>query len=58
MYISRVSPDALELVSGYMDETGAFVVQAQVPLTVNTTEFRLDCMCTATPTLFKSMDSG
>lgn len=42
VYISRVSPDALELVSGYMDETGAFVVQAQVPLTVNTTEFRLD----------------
>ncbi len=42
VYISRINPDALELVAGYIDETGAFVTQAQVPLTVNTTEFRLD----------------
>ncbi|MFN8412028.1 MAG: hypothetical protein U0Z26_06540 [Anaerolineales bacterium] len=42
VYISRINPDMLELVSGYIDETGAFVTQAQVPLTVNTTEFRLD----------------
>jgi hypothetical protein len=42
VYISRINPDTLELVAGYIDETGAFVIQAQVPLTVNTTEFRLD----------------
>jgi hypothetical protein len=42
VYISRVNPETLELVAGYMDDTGAFVNQAQVPLTVNTTEFRLD----------------
>jgi hypothetical protein len=42
VYISRVNPAMLELVSGYIDTTGAFVTQAQVPLTVNTTEFRLD----------------
>lgn len=41
-YISRINPETLELVAGYMDETGAFITQAQVPLTVNTTEFRLD----------------
>jgi hypothetical protein len=42
VYLSRINPDTLELVAGYIDETGAFVTQAQVPLTVNTTEFRLD----------------
>ncbi|HNA55392.1 MAG TPA: hypothetical protein PLM13_13705 [Anaerolineales bacterium] len=42
VYISRINPDTLELVAGYMDETGAFVTQAQVPLSINTTEFRLD----------------
>ncbi|MBK6646226.1 MAG: hypothetical protein IPG44_10860 [Anaerolineales bacterium] len=42
VYIERLNPETLELVSGYMDETGAFVTQARVPLTVNTTEFRLD----------------
>ena len=42
VYISRINPTTLELVSGYMDETGAFISQAQVPITVNTTEFRLD----------------
>jgi hypothetical protein len=42
VYISRINPDSLQLVAGYIDETGAFVTQAQVPLTVNTTEFRLD----------------
>lgn len=42
VYISRVNADTLQLVSGYVDTTGAFVTQAQVPLNVNTTEFRLD----------------
>lgn len=42
VYISRINPETLELVAGYMDETGAFITQAQVPLTINTTEFRLD----------------
>ncbi len=42
VYIDRLNAETLELVSGYMDETGAFVTQARVPLTVNTTEFRLD----------------
>lgn len=42
VYISRVNADTLQLVSGYVDPTGAFVTQAQVPLSVNTTEFRLD----------------
>ncbi|HNF94451.1 MAG TPA: hypothetical protein PLQ75_07375, partial [Anaerolineales bacterium] len=42
VYISRINPETLELVAGYMDETGAFITQAQVPLTLNTTEFRLD----------------
>jgi hypothetical protein len=42
VYIDRLNPDTLELVAGYMDETGAFVTQARIPLTVNTTEFRLD----------------
>ncbi len=42
VYISRINAETLELVAGYMDETGAFITQAQVPLTVNTTEFRLD----------------
>lgn len=42
VYIERLNPETLELVAGYMDETGAFVTQARVPLTVNTTEFRLD----------------
>lgn len=42
VYIDRVNAETLELVSGYMDDTGAFVTQARVPLTLNTTEFRLD----------------
>jgi hypothetical protein len=42
VYISRINPTTLELVSGYVDESGTFVTQVQVPLTLNTTEFRLD----------------
>ncbi|MFZ5878769.1 MAG: hypothetical protein ACOY0R_05320 [Chloroflexota bacterium] len=42
IYISRINPDLIELVAGYVDETGSFTTQAQVPLTVNTTEFRVD----------------
>lgn len=42
VYLSRINPDMLELVAGYVDETGSFTTQAQVPLTINTTEFRLD----------------
>lgn len=42
VFISRLNPETLELVSGYMDETGAFITQVRVPLSVNTTEFRLD----------------
>ena len=42
VYIDRLNAETLELVAGYMDDTGAFVTQARVPLTVNTTEFRLD----------------
>ena len=42
VYISRINADTLELVAGYVDETGSFTTQAQVPLTVNTTEFRVD----------------
>lgn len=42
VYIDRVNAETLELVAGYMDDTGAFVTQARVPLSVNTTEFRLD----------------
>jgi len=42
IYIDRLNAETLELVSGYMDETGAFVTQARVPLSLNTTEFRLD----------------
>ncbi|MBK6794431.1 MAG: hypothetical protein IPG80_18250 [Anaerolineales bacterium] len=41
-YIDRINAETLELVAGYMDETGAFVTQARVPLSMNTTEFRLD----------------
>jgi len=42
VYIDRLNAQTLELVAGYMDEAGAFVTQVRVPLTVNTTEFRLD----------------
>ena len=42
VYIDRINVETLELVAGYMDETGAFVTQARVPLSMNTTEFRLD----------------
>lgn len=42
VYLSRINADTLELVAGYIDETGSFITQAQVPLTVNTTEFRID----------------
>lgn len=42
VYIDRLNAETLELVSGYMDETGAFTTQARVPISVNTTEFRLD----------------
>ncbi len=42
VYIDRLNVATLELVAGYMDETGAFVTQARAPLSLNTTEFRLD----------------
>lgn len=42
VYITRPDKDTLALVAGYMDKTGSFVTQSQVPLSVNTTEFRLD----------------
>ncbi len=42
VYLSRPDKSSLELVSGYMDDTGSFVTQIQVPLSINTTEFRLD----------------
>jgi hypothetical protein len=42
VYISRMNPQTLELVAGYMDSTGAFLTQAQIPLSINTSEFRLD----------------
>lgn len=42
VYIDRINAETLELVAGYMDETGAFTTQARVPISVNTTEFRLD----------------
>lgn len=42
VFIARPSKDRLELVSGYMDDAGSFVPQAQVPLDVNTTEYRID----------------
>lgn len=42
VYLSRPDKNTLELVAGYMDETGSFVTQVQVPLSINTTEFRVD----------------
>ena len=42
VFIARPSKERLELVSGYMDDAGSFVPQAQVPLDVNTTEYRID----------------
>ncbi len=42
VFLARPSKERLELVSGYMDEAGSFVPQAQVPLDVNTTEYRID----------------
>jgi hypothetical protein len=42
VFIARPQKDRLELVAGYMDKAGSFVPQAQVPLDVNTTEFRID----------------
>lgn len=42
VYLSRPAVDQLELVAGYMDDTGSFIPQARVPVSVNTQEFRLD----------------
>jgi hypothetical protein len=42
VYIGRINPSSLELVAGYVDETGAFITQVQVPLSLNTNEFRID----------------
>ena len=42
VYLSRPDKSSLELVAGYMDATGSFVTQIQVPLSINTTDFRLD----------------
>ncbi len=42
VYIFRPTKTTLQLVAGYMDATGSFVPQAQIPLDINTTEFRLD----------------
>ncbi len=42
VYLHRPDKDTLELVAGYLDETGSFVPQAQIPISMNTEEFRLD----------------
>ena len=42
VYIAQPQKDTLELVSGYMDETGSFIPQAQIPISLNTSDFRLD----------------
>ncbi|MFM8321495.1 MAG: hypothetical protein ACKOC5_11330 [Chloroflexota bacterium] len=42
VYLSQPAKDKLELVSGYTDETGAFTPQAQIPVPLNTSDFRLD----------------
>ncbi len=42
VFIHRPDKNTLQLVAGYMDATGSFVPQAQIPLDINTTEFRLD----------------
>ncbi len=42
IYLSRPDPNTLFLVAGYMDTSGSFITQIQVPLSINTTEFRLD----------------
>ncbi len=42
IYLLRPDPTSLDLVAGYMDATGSFVTQVQVPLSINTTEFRID----------------
>jgi len=42
VYIYRPTKDILQLVAGYMDDIGSFVPQAEMPLDINTTEFRLD----------------
>ena len=42
VYISRPQKDRLELVSGNTDDSGSFIPQAQIPLDVNSQEFRLD----------------
>jgi hypothetical protein len=42
VYLSRPDKNTLELVAGYMDDAGSFVTQYQVPLSINTAEFRLD----------------
>ncbi|MFN8382306.1 MAG: hypothetical protein U0V02_10220 [Anaerolineales bacterium] len=42
VYLQRPDKDTLQLVAGYLDETGSFVPQAEIPLSLNTEEFRLD----------------
>ncbi len=42
VYISRSDTKALELVSGYLDDTGSFIPQVQVPLSIDTTDYRMD----------------
>jgi hypothetical protein len=42
VYLYKPESDKIELVSGYVDNTGGFFPQARVPISVNTTDFRLD----------------
>lgn len=42
VYLSRPDKNTLELVAGYTDDSGSFVNQISVPLSINTTDFRMD----------------
>jgi hypothetical protein len=42
VYLAQPEKDKLELVSGYVDDMGSFIAQERVPISVNTTDFRLD----------------
>ena len=42
VYLNRPDANNLQLVAGYMDQTGSFIPQVIVPLTISTTQFRLD----------------
>ncbi len=42
VYLSQPDSKSLFLISGYLDDTGSFITQVQVPLTVSTGNYRLD----------------